>query len=213
LQYLAAKSLEPRLVVAIIDGIKVSPEKNVSLYKGEHRVSLPATCKIEMNGKNGFEMSPPYLAIYTVMNTSDLGDEIICEPQKCYITPIHSEETLVPISTELDRVLIDKAIGNIKYNQEKGIEIHYQKPLNSFVSPFSKQKVLPTLVVVSGGKQLFIDIDYVINDDNRERAEKRIDAIHEISDLVRVPVCDKDEDFAGQAFISINKAAKYVLGI
>lgn len=201
------------VMISVIDGLKINDKKQVVLKNGEDRVVLPASCTVEVNGKHGYEISPPYLCIYTVLNTSEKDEEIICEPQKCFITPIHSVETLIPTSTELDRILIDKAISNYRFNLKKDIEIKYQKPLYPYISPNTGRKVSPSLVVKNGKSEVFIDIDPPITEENRLMIERRLEAMYEIADIVRIPICNEMEDFEDEAFNAVSLAAKFVLGI
>lgn len=202
------------LLFSVIDSVHLDDNKNIMLKHGEHTVTLPRSATIEINGKQGFEFAPPYFVLYTVKNTADPDEEVIIEAQKVFITPIHSTATLIPISSELERELIDKAIGNMRYNSEKGNKIIFSRPLYPYISPLSERGVLPSLVAKSENSEMvFVDIESQVTDENRSAVERRMEAMAEITDIIKVELCDSMEEFGTKAFNAVGEAAKYVLGI
>jgi hypothetical protein len=129
------------LMFSIVDSINRDHNGKLSLQYGKDAVSLPKGCVVEINGKQGLEQSGPYFVIYTVINTAEPDEEIIPEPGKAFLSPIHSVETLIPISSELDRILIDKAIANLKFNEKKGNQLVFIRPLYPYISPLSERRV------------------------------------------------------------------------
>ncbi|KZY96195.1 hypothetical protein A3743_22515 [Oleiphilus sp. HI0072] len=201
------------IMFSIVDSIHVDDKKNILLKHDDDVVSLPRNASIEINGKQGLELSGPYFALYTVINTADPDEEVICEAQKVFVTPIHSADTLIPVSSELERVLIAKAISNFQYNATKGRKIQFIRPLYPYISPASERPVLPSLVVKSGESEVFVDVDSQVTDENRPAYERRLEAMSEITDIIRVGLPDSLEEFDKEAFTAISDAAKYVLGI
>lgn len=201
------------IMFSVIESLNTDDRKNIVLRNGNSRVVLPRTADIEINGKQGLELASPYFVIYTVVNTSEADEEVICEPQKVFITPIHSLDTLMPISSELDRTVIDKAISNVKYNQGKGNNIEFIKPLYPLISPISERFVLPSLIARSNESQIFIDINEHINSENKERLARRREAMNEITDIISIDGWDSEKEFEKKAFEGVSRAAKYLLGI
>jgi acetyl esterase/lipase len=200
------------IMISVLDEIKMNDKNQVVLIDGSSYVAMPNSCQIQINGKRGVE-NGPYVVIYTIVNTSQVDEEVLCEPQKAYILHVHSRDSLIPTSSDLERTLIEKSISNVRYNHSKGNNIiSFEKPLYPYVSPISGRNVMPSLVVKGSG-EVFIDIDYQVSEESKINCEKRLEAMNEITSLIRIPVCDSDESFDKESFKAVSEAAKYILGI
>lgn len=186
-----------RIVVGVIDEFEFtsigvvlkSHHFNKNRERVDNHVVLSEDCKITLANKRFSSEDSPFLAIYTLLYDTR-NDKHEITTAKCYIRPISSIKTLIPIDNPIERIAYQKLKKLSQELSRQNRVLKIEKPLLPIKVDDSLVSVKPDFVLSSEHSQIWLNL-FVSNEQSYLAA--RQGQLHRMESMAAVDTIDCTE--------------------